>query len=170
MDLNESGVLEPGLHRCTLDEVYDTFVKKFSTSIRRENIFNSLITFLKYLNDNYKIYEVWIDGSYASEKKNPNDVDIVIFFEVDDFIKVCATWNTIRAVPDIDSYCAVAMNEESKKKINLVEYQQVINNRNYWRGQFGYDRADKPKGIIVLSAEEIEKYLKGGEEDGNGGN
>ena len=170
MDLNENGVLEPGLHRCTLDEVYDTFVNKFSTSIRRKNIFKSLIAFLKKLNDNYKIYEVWIDGSYVSEKINPNDVDTVIFFEVDDFIKVSTIWNNIRAVQDIDSYCAVAVNEDSKKRIDPTSYQQIVNNRNYWRGQFGYDRADKPKGIIVLPVEEIEKYLKGGETDVNGGN
>jgi len=167
VDLSVRGVLEPGLHRCTVNEFYDTFVNKFSTSIRRKDIFNSLIDFLKRINDKYKIYEVWIDGSYVSEKVNPNDVDIVIFFEVDDYIKIFPEWNVIRKVFNIDAYCAAAVNDASKKMLGTKEFNNIVNNRNYWRGQFGFDREDKPKGIVVFPIEEIEEYINGGDADGD---
>ena len=173
VELNNNGVLEPGLHKITFGEFYETFVEKFPSSQRRKEIFDSLFELVKSLTTEYEIYEVWVDGSFVTEKINPNDIDIIIFLEVSSFLKIGSKWSDIRSIGknnNIDAYCGVAVNEESKKLISPEDLQAIINNRNYWRGQFGFDRADNPKGIIVISAEEICSNLKGGDINVNGSN
>jgi len=104
----------------------------------------------------------------VTSKINPNDVDIVLFFEVTDYINLVHQWGNIRNVTDIDAYCAAAVNTDSQDKLSPEEFNTITNNRNYWKGQFGYDRIDRPKGIIVLKPDKIMEYLNGGESYVNG--
>lgn len=166
MVLQDNGLLEPGLHDVTVDDIQDCFVKQFGTSQRRKDIFESLVVFLENLMENYRIYEVWVDGSFVTSKINPNDVDIVVYFECEDFVSISREWNRLRAVTNIDAYAAIAVNSESKAKLSQQDFMQVTNQRNYWRGQFGFDRADSPKGLLVVSGSEWENFIKGrGETD-----
>jgi len=170
LDFNSDGLIEPGIHALKFDEFYDVFVSQFTTSERRQEIFDSLVDFLKSLTAAYKIQEVWLDGSYVTEKINPNDIDLVVFFEVEDYIKIKSDWNRIRAHVNIDPYCEVALNDHTKKHLNEQTYYYFVNQRNYWRGQFGFDRVDNPKGIIKITIQDIEKYFQGGESHVVGGN
>ncbi len=163
MDFNERGLIEPGIHSMDMTEFYDTFVAQFTTSQRRQIIFNNLIDFIKSISHSYKIYEIWIDGSYVTQKINPNDVDIVIFFPLEDFIQVSKVWSSLRNAINIDSYSAVAVTEETLNKLSPKDQIQAHNNRNYWKGQFGFDRQDQPKGIINIKWGKIEQYIEGGE-------
>lgn len=163
MDFNERGLIEPGIHSMDMTEFYDTFVAQFTTSQRRQIIFNNLIDFIKSISHSYKVYEIWIDGSYVTQKINPNDVDIVIFFPLEDFIQVSKVWSSLRNAINIDSYSAVAVTEETLNKLSPSDQNKAHNNRNYWKGQFGFDRQDQPKGIINIKWEKIEQYIEGGE-------
>ena len=152
MDFNEYGLINPGIHEMDMDDFHISFVKQFTTSQRRQMF------------KDFNIYEIWIDGSYVTEKINPNDVDIVIFFSVEDFIRVSKIWDVIRKdAVNIDPYCAVAVTEENKQKLSSADINTIINKRNYWKGQFGFDREDRPKGIINIKADNIVEYIKGGE-------
>lgn len=83
MTFNDNGVIEPGIHEIDIHEFYNLFVQSFTTSERRKDIFDSLIDFLKILLNKYDVQEVWIDGSYVTDKVNPNDVDIIVFLEIE---------------------------------------------------------------------------------------
>lgn len=168
MEFNENGMIEPGLHSCTVTEFKQTFVDKFPSSQRRQEIFDCFINFVGKLSNSYNIHEIWVDGSFVTEKVNPNDVDIIIFLELEDFIKISPYWSNLRNINNIDAYCALAVQEKYRSRLSPVDFNTAINQRNYWRGQFGFDRADRPKGIMVLSSVEIDKYLKGGDSDVNG--
>jgi hypothetical protein len=164
LDFNEYGLINPGIHEMDMDDFHISFVKQFTTSQRRQLIFDSLLRFVAKMFKDFNIYEIWIDGSYVTEKINPNDVDIVIFFSVEDFIRVSKIWDVIRKdAVNIDPYCAVAVTEENKQKLSSADINTIINKRNYWKGQFGFDREDRPKGIINIKADNIVEYIKGGE-------
>lgn len=163
MNFNDNGVIEPGIHEFDMQHFYDVFVQQFTTSERRKEIFKSFIEFIRELANNYAIQEVWIDGSFVTEKVNPNDIDIILFFDVEDYKELRPVWNSIRQRNNIDSYCEIIINEQTKSKLSPSDFSIITNQRNYWRGQFGFDRIDTPKGIIKFTSDKIIDYLSGGE-------
>lgn len=156
MEFTKDGVLEPGLHRIDFSEFEEFFVNGFDTSQTRKAIYESFIAWLQDAVSKYKILEIWIDGSFVTQKINPNDVDLVVYVHAQDFIEVANNWSSIRNKPLIDAYYALAICEESEKIVPPKDYNTWVNQRNYWRGQFGYDRNDTPKGFIVLDCNELE--------------
>lgn len=62
----------------------------------------------------------------------------------------------------LDIYFAYATSPENQRLLSN-DYQQVVNQRNYWRGQFGFDRADNPKGIVKINCQSLSDYIKGGD-------
>lgn len=168
MNFNNKGLLDPGLHLCDMNDFATMFNSDFVTSQSRANIFNELLSFLQNIITMYNLYEVWVDGSYVTNKVNPNDVDIVLYFEVLDYIKIQPQWNIIRNVAKIDAYCACAVNQNSQSTLSPADINTITNKRNYWKGQFGYDRSDNPKGIIIIKADKIKEYINGGGSNVNG--
>lgn len=161
MNFESNGSLKAGFHDCTYDEFYETFVSGFPTSQRRQLIAENLLTFSGEIFRVGVPYEFWVDGSYATTKINPNDADIVLFFS-------CQHMNSLYPCIDVfrrkytgvlDIYFAYAVCQENEQKLKPADYQNIINNRNYWRGQFGFDRLDNPKGIIRIDCKSISERL-----------
>lgn len=166
MEFNDAGNLEPGLHKMSVAEFKETFVDRFDTSLRRAVIFDSIVEFVKDICAKYNIVEIWIDGSYVTKKINPNDADMVVFFEIEDYMNIYSDWGNIRDRSNLDLYAAAVANEDTKKKVSPLDYNSIVNNRNYWKGQFGFDRSDTPKGLAVVTIEEWNKYFSlGGDGD-----
>ncbi|MCR8997800.1 DUF6932 family protein [Brevibacillus laterosporus] len=148
--------LKPGIHPYTSNDFKSQFVNDFPQSINRPNIFAGLVNFLQELNNVLIPHSIWLDGSYLTRKLEPNDIDLVVFYELEDI-----SGDEIRAkvIKDIienrssnylcDAYFCYAPNS----RINP-------NNRNYWRGQFGFDRDDQPKGMILLDQNEIRQNVR----------
>lgn len=162
MNFNDDGVIEPGIHTCELDDFSDTFIKMFPTSQTRKEIYDVFLRFFREVLQKYQVQEIWIDGSYATNKVNPNDMDIVIYFYYDSFVEIMGIWDSIKLINELDLYPALALCEDTESKMEAQAYYQQINTRNYWRGQFGFDRNDTPKGIIVINEEELMK-IRGGD-------
>lgn len=80
MDFDTKGTLTAGFHDCTYEEFYEAFVSAFPSSQRRESIANALLDFSAEVFAVGTPIEFWIDGSYATNKMNPNDADIILFF------------------------------------------------------------------------------------------
>lgn len=101
-----------------------------------------------------------MDGSFATTKVNPNDADLILFIDYADLAKIQSAWSQLQTQhPHLDMYFACAANEKTKKLLSPGDYNQVVNNRNYWRGQFGFDRQDNPKGIIKLDCNSVRAYI-----------
>lgn len=163
MDFNDKGLLEPGFHEMDIAEFENAFVNSFTTSQTRQTIYSNFEQWKNRLTSQYKIHEIWVDGSFVTDKINPNDVDVVVFAHALDYNKLSQDWNNFRNVNKIDAYLTLAICDESKKIVtdqNL--YWQFVNNRNYWRGQFGFDRNDSPKGVIVLKCTQQNVTVQGG--------
>lgn len=159
-----NGVLSPGFHNCTYDEFYVALVDSFPTSQSRKPIAEALLTFSKEVFAIGVPYEFWIDGSYVTTKINPNDADVILFFQYQHMNAISPLWTIFRQQYSgiLDIYFDYATSPENKRLLNPVVYGQIVNRRNYWRGQFGFDREDKPKGIVRIDCMSIEKKLNEG--------
>lgn len=161
MNFESNGSLRAGFHDCTYDEFYEMFVHGFPTSQRRQLIAENLLNFSKEIFRVGIPYEFWVDGSFATTKINPNDADIVLFWGYQHMTALYPRLNAFRRkyADILDIYFTYAVCQENEQRLPPPDYQQVINNRNYWRGQFGFDRSDHPKGIIRIDCKSISKWL-----------
>lgn len=164
MDFDINGRLPAGLHNYTIEEFLSQFVDGFPTSMRRKPIFDAMVEFFRELLVSGIPYEFWVDGSYATTKINPNDADIVVFLQVPQYTVLGSQFNNLRNKyrANLDIYFAIATSEENRRILSPNDFGIVTNKRNYWRGQFGFDREDNPKGIICISCTSLKDYIDRG--------
>ena len=153
--LNSDGFLDAGFHNMNLAEFRSEFINCFPSSKTRDTIFTDFYRWCHDLVSHYHVYEIWVDGSFVTSKINPNDVDCVVFFYSDGYLDAAPKWNVINNIPTIDAYFTLAICPENESVVSPAEYHQFVNNRNYWRGQFGFDRSDHPKGIVAISPDDF---------------
>ena len=98
--------------------------------------------------------EIWIDGSFATEKLDPTDVDLVVCVKDDDLIQ--ATKRQKQALLLVSGTdlapshrCDAYVLWEYPAGHKLVEQGEW--NKAYWLRQFGFSRQDEPKGLAVLT-------------------
>ena len=139
-------LLLPGIHDITKSDLSNHFASPFSNQEKRIQLierFNYLIVKVELIGIPF---EIWINGSFVTNKEEPNDIDIVFFF---DPVKV----NYLPADKKI-LLEEVANNAFSKYRYNCDVYfipndNQVL--RSYWRGWFGYTRSETPKGFARIT-------------------
>ena len=94
----------------------------------------------------------WIDGSFVTEKIDPDDVDCVLRLEADFYDN--ANTDQQKAIDWLDDDLATTHHCDT---YNWMEWTEQ--NPNYWVGeyfyaywlkQFGFSRADQMKGIAVI--------------------
>jgi hypothetical protein len=72
-----NGVLPPGVHACTLEEVRAHF-GQFQKSDRRPKLFTRLNELVSELQRMRLCIAVVINGSFATAKAEPNDIDLLL--------------------------------------------------------------------------------------------
>lgn len=75
-------ILGPGRHPYDTTALREQFVRPFNNDRRRQLFFN-LTTLLSKLNEYAVACEVWIDGSFLTQKPEPNDIDLSVMVDVD---------------------------------------------------------------------------------------
>ena len=83
MTFDEQGYLTPyELIFSDVESIEAVFVEPFSTSITRRKVFNAFTTYLTELKTALMApLEIWVNGSFTTQKRDPNDVDFVIFVD-----------------------------------------------------------------------------------------
>lgn len=78
--MNPKALLEKGTHELTLDEVHTLCVAAFEPhNRRREALFVQFTDFLIYFKSlGFNPVEIWIDGSYLTDKLETGDIDLLI--------------------------------------------------------------------------------------------
>lgn len=90
-------------------------------------------------------WHVWLNGSFTTQKLNPNDVDLLNVFDSDTlFEQYKGLFEPL-----------FADNAEARYEVDayfLLDNKSVKSNElaSYWQQQFGTDRNGRPKGIIEL--------------------
>lgn len=95
--------------------------------------------------------ELWIDGSFVTEKIDPGDVDVVL--RIGDSFTTAAT----KAQQDVVQLVYADLLAYHCDSYVLVEwplghplYSEGRAAHAYWMGQWGFDHNDEPKGMAVV--------------------
>jgi hypothetical protein len=80
--LTGEGVLPPGLHPCTVDDIDEQF-GRFQSTERRIQLTQRLREFIDLARRMDVVVWIAVDGSYVTDKSDPNDIDLVIVLRSD---------------------------------------------------------------------------------------
>ncbi len=140
-------LLPAGFHHFDAETLQATFVTPFAESARRPLLLAGMLKFIDDLKELAITGELWFDGSFATIKNNPDDIDLVVVYDPES-IEALSTEQqqkagylfhqpSARAQYNCDVYCA------PRSDVGLV---------SYWRGWFGFKRDGKtPKGIGLFT-------------------
>ena len=148
-------LLSDGLHPMSLADLKRLCVAEFPLSKRRDPIMRSLESLLAGLSGAAIKAQVWIDGSFLTKKIDPDDVDLVVAVQEQDFLQSWAD----PAGRDVLERIA------RKEFTNPVKCDSYINlefppgspryafgqkQRDYWLKTFGESRGGEKKGMAVV--------------------
>ena len=128
------------------DALHALAVQPFAGSHQRPLLYSGLLAFIAEVRGLGLDGEWWINGSFMSEKPEPSDVDVVLFWEQASMARVQGTSHTrltelFRQGAAKTLYGCDAYAEDARAQAR----------RHYWRGVYGFDALDRPKGVVILS-------------------
>lgn len=77
-ELDDRGLLPPGRHSATWDEIRDQFVKRAPFEAQRELIFTAVELHFRMISDIFATGRLWLDGGFVTHKDwgAPKDADL----------------------------------------------------------------------------------------------
>jgi hypothetical protein len=98
--------------------------------------------------------EIWVNGSFLTEKIDPKDVDILLHVEADFYNnasveeRAAIDWvgSNLKQTHRVDSYLWL----EHHRRPGDPDYWESDWDRAYWIRQFGFSREDDYKGMALL--------------------
>lgn len=146
-------LLDPGRHPMTIEQLRDTCVTAFPTSQTRARIMDGFEEVVGRLLVAGVHGEIWVDGSFVTEKKNPNDIDFVLRIQAD--VDENANEQQREAINFLHedlrndlwchSFVLIEYNEDDPR-FWVGEYM-----RAYWMKQWGFSRDEQTlKGMAVI--------------------
>lgn len=140
-----------GLHPMTLADVRNLCVVRFPDSITRSGIMDGLEAVVTEVNKSGLPLEIWVNGSFLTEKLNPEDSDIVAKFDGVAFdaaqpeqqARIAWLNSNLKNHFKCDSY--VFPDYPKGHPAHDSDMGDV-----YWRAKFGFSRGENAKGLAVL--------------------
>lgn len=118
----------------------------FPESTRRPKLLEQLCVYLKLLAETGVKAEIWLDGSFTTEKIEPDDVDMVVVY---DPVSVNAMPHSARL-----GFKTLLNTNIAKTRYDIHVFAVDDRDRDgkaYWRGFFGFMRDERtPKGIATI--------------------
>lgn len=145
-------LLEGGLHVLTWAQLRELCVERFSTSLSRRYIMEGLEEVVRRLQTAGVMGEVWVNGSFLTEKVDPKDVDYLIRVSADAYdsnatVRAAVDWATSDEL--VASRCC-----DGYKWIEYPAghplFSESEESRVYWTGFFGTSRGGQAKGIACI--------------------
>lgn len=150
-------LLATGMHRMTVAEFEALCVGGFPASNTRRQIFSGMLALLGQLSNAGLSGEVWVDGSFVTEKPEPKDCDLVVCANgvqldsgpaaLKDLVR--RSFDTEKGIIKATLHCDAYLFPDYPVVHKLGGV--TLTYREYWTRQFGFDRSKRPKGIIQLS-------------------
>lgn len=147
-------LLHEGFHEMTLDELKTLTVDGFPDSDRRPMLWQNFLNLLAKINAEQIPCDIWIDGSFLTQKIDPDDIDFVADIPIE--VMESGTASQSALVEQLSA-------REFKKVEKLHSFVMFIapeghavcdsmaTARSQWAKDFGLSYIKKePKGIAVL--------------------
>ncbi len=148
-------LLSPGRHPMALAALNQLCVSNFPLSQRRAPLMNVVKDVLLSLSIEMIPAEVWIDGSFLTQKIEPDDVDLVVLLEAKNIPPDTndSAWHVLERIGrkgfvtplKCDSYLHFDFPEGHPK------YLENEVKRAYWIRQFCFTRQVEMKGLAVVT-------------------
>jgi hypothetical protein len=141
----------PGFHYMTVSEIWERCVHDFPLSSTRAAIMDGLEAVVARVVSIGIEGELWVDGSFVTEKIDPRDADIVLriaaeLYGVPEKREVINWINSnLKDSHRCDSYTL------SEYPPSDPLYPEGELDRSYWHRQFGFSRGLEYKGIAVIA-------------------
>ncbi|MDU5948073.1 MAG: hypothetical protein E6Z15_13595 [Paenibacillus macerans] len=142
-----NGNLTPGIHTYNLSEFELQFVRDFSTSVRRSVVYHHFKQWIEQLLKILPPRYVWLDGSFLTQKVDPNDIDLVVFYYPEDIQngeQATMLKHLIQSVSrryDCDAYFCLSFEHWGPQQLAALPDQNTKIMQTYWVGQFSFDRS-----------------------------
>jgi hypothetical protein len=142
-------LLEPGLHIFDEQGLRATFVDPFPGSQRRLELLTRFLSLTHLIRSLRLDSEAWIDGSFVTTKPDPDDLDVVFFFDR----------SQIDNLPSSERRTLDQLNNRSLMLVRYfcdVYYDPADDQarRDYWLNKFGLGYGGPSrKGIAVFRIE-----------------
>jgi hypothetical protein len=138
-------LFDPGMHDVAETDLDNHFLRAFAASQTRPTLIAGLRVFIASLRRVGIAFEIWLDGSFCTNKTNPNDIDLVVF----------ADENHLNALDPVKQKYLNGLLDRASARAQfgcdvLFCPAGDFNMRSYWRGWYGFDRNENPKGIVKL--------------------
>lgn len=133
-------LLPPGFHEIPLEEYEDHFVTPFNSQARRQHLVDQFRLVCDLLKSFGFTAEIWVDGSFLTEKPEPGDIDIVCFLPTN--VLSAEARNTVSILmkeAKVRYGCHFNVAPQADKKAAET-----------WGNFFGVSRRQQPKGIAIL--------------------
>jgi hypothetical protein len=143
----------PGFYPMAVAEVQANCVAAFPLSATRKPIMEGLENVLKRLNQAKLVGNLWVDGSFLTQKIDPEDVDLLL----------CLKGETFEPPTDLQRETEEWYSSRDRKETHhcdtytMFEYDKGHRcygdgeaDRAYWIKQYGRSRGSDLKGIIVI--------------------
>lgn len=141
----EEPLLPAGLHDLAVSQLNNHFLSKFPNSNTRASLLSGLSRYIELLKNVGIPLEIWLDGSFTTTKIDPNDIDLVIFASENDVNNLSDEYKNL--------LLSLINRLDIKKRFGcdtLFSIAEDKDMRSYWRGWYGFDRNEFPKGIVRL--------------------
>lgn len=147
-------LLQAGLHRMSSNQLKAMVLDAFPLSNSREGLWKSFQSLLDALTAAKVKCDIWVDGSFLTEKIDPNDVDFVVDVSIDVLSHGTAVQvDLLRQLSDQDF-------KKTDKLHSFVmftspaghsTYSDALRVHDQWRKDFGFSYVAKtPKGIALV--------------------
>ena len=133
-------LLPDGLHARTMDQINEECVDAFPDSESRPDLIGGLRIVLETLRSVGIQGTLWIDGSFVTEKPNPNDIDVLLYIPNGEELLEMAK-------SELEDFRDRCMHEH---RCHIFFTSDEARRDGYWRNQFGQSRDGEPKGIITM--------------------
>ncbi|MCU1717342.1 DUF6932 family protein [Pseudomonas sp. 5P_3.1_Bac2] len=130
-------LLTPGIHQMSLQQLLALAVTPFPNDARRTDLSLKLTTWVNALQAAGVTGQLWIDGSFLTEKPNPGDIDCVLW---------SPAWVSPALVtPNILNQVQQLLDHAHAEAVYNLDFyletpapDQIFHREAYWRGILGY--------------------------------
>ena len=141
-----------GFHHLMMTDLELVCVEMFPLSRTRSDIMEGFRTFVQNLVDWGVRGELWVDGSFLTEKIDPKDIDVVlrcdgsVFDKADGAYRKAVAWvnENQKAALKCDSYTFFEYDEDDPL------HQEGQWQYAWYLSRWGHSSIGEPKGIVVI--------------------